>query len=98
MATCDIAINIIDASESAVEGAVIEAYIYQNVESGTSLITQRSVEAVTDASGNATLTLQQGLQDVKVRVISPNGAAGTIATEYNIDVPAAASANLTDLI
>lgn len=98
MALCAISFTALDASETAVEGVVLEAYLPQNVEDGNNLLVQRRVVATTDSAGSATLNLQQGLEDVLVRVITPNGAAGTNSRDYTITVPAAASAEFNTLI
>lgn len=100
MALCAITFNIQNASETAVEDVIIQANIVEPTEgdSSTTLFVPQRVETTTDANGDATLNLRQGLENVTIRILYPDGDSGTKDKTYVINVPVAATAEFNALI
>lgn len=98
MATCTVSFNVVDPSETGIEGAEIQANISEPVETGSnSQVFPKRLNATTDSNGDTTLNLIQGL-DAQIRIISNNGNSGSVEKTYNITVPASGTANFNDLV
>lgn len=98
MATCAVSGNILDPSGTAMQSVTVYARVNQPAISSTSLITPLAVSAVTDASGNFTLTLQQSISVIFTVQYPPIGTEPQRLFNYTGNIPATATASFVNVV
>lgn len=97
MATCVVSGTIKDVSDTAIESVTVRANIITPAFSSTTLVVPKEITTTTDASGNWSLTLLQGVYAVITIDYPPNLTDSAMKKTYAITVPASGTANFSSL-
>ncbi len=98
MATCAISGNLIDPTGTAVSSATVFARVNQPVVSSTSVVAPVLVSAISDASGNFVLTLQQSISVIFTVQYPVTGTEPMLQFSYTGNIPASATADFVNVI
>lgn len=98
MAQCTVSGILVDLSNTAISGAMIEARSLIDIEQGsTSLIVQKRLLTTTDSLGAWSLSLYQ-TANVTITMLYNDGNVGEMRQQFTITIPATTTANFNDLI
>lgn len=98
MATCAISGTILDAQGAAVTSVTVSARVPSPVVSGTNVIVPFEVSAMTNASGNFVLTVQQSISVIFTVQFPTVGTEPLRTFNYTGNIPGTATATFTSVI
>lgn len=98
MATCAVSGNLIDPSGAAVSSATVFARVNQPIISSSSVVTPVIVSAISDASGNFVLTLQQSISVIFTIQYPITGAEPVLRCSYTGNIPATTTASFVNVV
>ena len=98
MATCAVSGNILDPAGEALSSVTVSARVPGPVISGNSLIAPFEISAVTDASGNFVITVQQSISVIFTVEYPVIGTEPQRTFNYTGNIPGAATASFDALI
>lgn len=98
MSLCVVSGTIKDGSETGVSGVVVQARPLNPYLSGSTLIVPKLLETTSDSNGLWQLSLNQGGQFILTVMYPPNVVDSARRYNYSIIIPAASTANFSDLV
>lgn len=98
MATCAVSANFTDAEGTPLSDITVFTRIPAPIVNGTSLIVPAQLTAISDASGNVVITLQQSISVMFTVQYPPVGTEPQRIVTYTGNIPATTTANFTSVI
>lgn len=98
MATCAVSANFIDADGNPRADITVYTRIPAPIVDGTSLIVPAQLTAISDASGNVVITLQQSISVIFTVQYPPVGTEPQRIYSYTGNIPATTTADFTSVI